>query len=71
MVKREVKKNKKRSLRNEKLKANRAAVTEEQRKERLRIRREKDRPKRIQKKLQQDAMNEPARPITGTNFLVV
>ena len=31
---------KKRSLRNEKLKANRASVTEEQRKEMLRIRRE-------------------------------
>ena len=31
------------SLRNEKLKANRASVTEEQRRERLRIRREKDR----------------------------
>ena len=31
---------KKRSLRNEKLKANRASDTEEQRKERLRIRRE-------------------------------
>ena len=35
-----------RSLRNEKLKANRASVTEEQRKERLRIRREKNRAKR-------------------------
>ena len=34
---------KKRSLRNEKLKANRTSETEEQRKERLRIRREKDR----------------------------
>ena len=33
----------KRSLRNEKLKANRASETEGQRKERLRIRREKDR----------------------------
>ena len=33
---------KKRSLRNEKLKANRTSETEEQRKERLRIRREKD-----------------------------
>ena len=33
----------KRSLRNEKLKANRASQTEEQRKERLRIRREKER----------------------------
>ena len=34
---------KKRSLRNEKLKANRTSETEEQRKERLRIRREKER----------------------------
>ena len=34
---------KKRSLRNEKLKANRASETEEQRKERLRIRRENER----------------------------
>ena len=32
----------KRSLRNEKLKANRASLTEEQRKERLRVRREKE-----------------------------
>ena len=37
---------KKRSLRNEKLKANRASETEEQRKERLRIRREKGRARR-------------------------
>ena len=37
---------KKRSLRNEKLKANRPSETEEQRKERLRIRREKDRARR-------------------------
>ena len=37
---------KKRSLRNEKLKANRTSETEEQRKERLRIRREKDRARR-------------------------
>ena len=37
---------KKRSLRNEKLKANRTSETEEQRKERLRIRREKDRAAR-------------------------
>ena len=37
---------KKRSLRNEKLKANRTAETEEQRKESLRIRREKDRARR-------------------------
>ena len=37
---------KKRSLRNEKLKANRTSETEEQRKERLRIRREKDRTRK-------------------------
>ena len=37
---------KKRSLRNEKLKANRTSETEEQRKERLRIRHEKDRARR-------------------------
>ena len=37
---------KKRSLRYEKLKANRTSETEEQRKERLRIRREKDRARR-------------------------
>ena len=37
---------KKRSLRNEKLKANRTSETEEQRKERLRIRGEKDRARR-------------------------
>ena len=37
---------KKRSLRNEKLKANRTSETEEQRKERLRIRREKDKARR-------------------------
>ena len=37
---------KKRSLRHEKLKANRTSETEEQRKERLRIRREKDRARR-------------------------
>ena len=37
---------KKRSLRNEKLKANRTSETEEQRKERLRIGREKDRARR-------------------------
>ena len=43
----------KRSLRNEKLKANRASDTEEQRKERLRIRREKDRARRKNKKLQE------------------
>ena len=37
---------KKHSLRNEKLKANRTSKTEEQRKERLRIRHEKDRARR-------------------------
>ena len=37
---------KKRSLRNEKLKADRTSKTEEQRKERLRIRHEKDRARR-------------------------
>ena len=37
MVEREPKKTKQSSLRNEKLKANRASVTEEQRRERLRI----------------------------------
>ena len=37
---------KKRSLRNEKLKANRTSESEEQRKERLRIRHEKDRARR-------------------------
>ena len=36
------------------LKANRASETEEQRKERLRIRREKDRARRITKKLQEE-----------------
>ena len=45
---------KKRSLRNEKLKANRASETEEQRKERLRIRREKDRARRRTKKVQEE-----------------
>ena len=43
---------KKCSLRNEKLKANRASETEEQRKERLRIKHEKDRARRRTKKLQ-------------------
>ena len=42
------------SLRNGKLKANRASETEEQRKERLRIGREKDRTRRITKKLQEE-----------------
>ena len=42
----EKKAEKKRSLRNEKLKANRTSETEEQRKERLRIRRKKDRARR-------------------------
>ena len=45
---------KERSLRNEKLKANRASETEEQRKERLRIIREKDRARRRTKKLQEE-----------------
>ena len=49
MVEREAEKNKKRSLRNEKLKANRASVSEEERRERLRIRREKGRAKRTKK----------------------
>ena len=49
MVEREAGK-KKRSLINEKLKANRVSVTEEQRRERLRIRREKDRAKITTKK---------------------
>ena len=44
------KKPKKCSLRNEKLKANRASETEEQRKERLTIRHEKDRARRTKKK---------------------
>ena len=42
------------SLRNEKLKANRASETEEQRKERLRIRCKKDRARRITKILQEE-----------------
>ena len=42
------------SLRNETLKSNRASETEEQRKERLRIRREKDRARRRTKKLQEE-----------------
>ena len=41
---------KKRSLRNEKLKADRTSETEEQRKESLRIRREKDRARRRTKR---------------------
>ena len=45
---------KKRSLRNEKLKANRASETEEQRKEILRIRHENDRARRITKKKTQE-----------------
>ena len=53
MVEREAKTNEQRSLRNEKLKANRASVTEEQRRERLRIRREKVEQKE-QKKLQEE-----------------
>ena len=54
MVEREAEKQQQRSLRNEKLKANRASVTEEQRREMLRIRREKDRTKRTTKKLQEE-----------------
>ena len=46
-------KNKKRLFRNGTIKANRASVTEEQRKERLRIRREKERKRRT-KKLQEE-----------------
>ena len=46
--------NNKCSLRNGKLKANRASDTEEQRKERLSIRREKDRARRKAKKLQEE-----------------
>ena len=45
---------KKRSLKNEKLKAKKASETEEQRKERLRIRREKDTERRRTKKLQEE-----------------
>ena len=45
---------KKCSLRNGKLKASRASETEEQRKERLRIGREKDRTRRITKKIQEE-----------------
>ena len=50
----EIEAGKKRSLRNEKLKAKRASETEEQRKERLRIRLEKDRERRRTKKLQEE-----------------
>ena len=42
---------KKRSLRNEKLKANRASETEEQRKERLRIRRENKKTEDYEKQI--------------------
>ena len=45
---------KKRSIRNEKLKANRASETEEQRKERLKIRCKKDRARRRTKKVQEE-----------------
>ena len=45
---------KKHSVRNGKLKANSTSETEEQRKERLRIGREKDRARRITKKLQEE-----------------
>ena len=44
----------KRSLRNEKLVPNRASETEEQRKERLRIRRENNRATRTTKNLQEE-----------------
>ena len=53
MVKKEAEKQQ-HSLRNEKLKANRASVTEEQRRERLRIRREKDKARRRSKNLQEE-----------------
>ena len=46
MVERESEKTKQRSLRSETHKVNRASVTEEQSRERLKIRREKDRAKR-------------------------
>ena len=49
----------KRSLRNEKLKANRTSETEEQRKERLRIRSEKDKARRTTKKLQEEKKRSP------------
>ena len=45
---------KKNLLRNEKLKANRASETEQQRKERLRIRHEKWKARRRTKKLQEE-----------------
>ena len=47
-------KQKQSSLRNETIKANRASETEEQRKERLRIRRKKERARRRTKKLQEE-----------------
>ena len=50
----EIEAGKKRSLRNEKLKAKRDSETEEQRKERLRIRLGKDRERRRIKKLQEE-----------------
>ena len=53
MVEKEAEKQK-HSLRNVKLKANRASVTEEQRRERLRIRREKDRARRRSKNLKEE-----------------
>ena len=49
MVEKETEK-KKHSLSNEKLKANKPSVTEEQRREKLRIRRKKDRARRRTKK---------------------
>ena len=53
MDEKEAKKNK-RSLRNEKVKANRVSETEEQRKERLRIRCKNDRAGRRTKQLQDE-----------------
>ena len=50
----EIEAKKKCSLRNEKLTAKRVSGTEEQRKERLRIRLEKDRETRTTKKLQEE-----------------
>ena len=56
---------KKHSLRNEKLKANRTSETEEQRKERLRIKHEKDRELRERKGRQtQTITRNSARPLS-------
>ena len=54
-----------RSLRNKKLKANRASETEEQRKERLRIRREKDRARRITRGKEKVIRNRRPREVPG------